>query len=251
MVLYEYPLNERIRTFLRLEDLFDRSLYFSSKFDSLDHHVALVTIFEIIDVAGRSELKSDLYQEIERQRTSLEALRGNPAVAADRLDEVLATVAAASRGLTGMSGKIGQHIRDNDWLMGIKQRTSIPGGACEFDLPSYHYWLSQDSDARRRRLSEWLVPLLPLREAVHVMLRLLRETGKASAQVAQNGMFQQMLAGRVAQMLSLQISEQLPCVPEISANKYALNIRFTTPGVDQRPKTFEQDVEFELCYYNL
>jgi cell division protein ZapD len=251
VVLYEYPLNERIRTFLRLEDLFDRSLYFSSKFDSLDHHVALVTIFEIIDVAGRSELKSDLYQEIERQRTSLEALRGNPAVAADRLDEVLATVAAASRGLTGMSGKIGQHIRDNDWLMGIKQRTSIPGGACEFDLPSYHYWLSQDSDARRRRLSEWLVPLLPLREAVHVMLRLLRETGKASPQVAQNGMFQQMLAGRVAQMLSLQISEQLPCVPEISANKYALNIRFTTPGVDQRPKTFEQDVEFELCYYNL
>lgn len=251
MVLYEYPLNERIRTFLRLEDLFDRSLYFSSKFDSLDHHVALVTIFEIIDVAGRADLKSDLYQEIERQRMSLEALRGNPAVAADRLDEVLATVDSASRGLTGMSGKIGQHIRDNEWLMGIKQRTSIPGGACEFDLPSYHFWLSQDSDSRRRKLSEWLVPLLPLREAVHVMLRLLRETGKASSQVAQNGVFQQMLAGRLAQMLSIQIHEQLPCVPEISANKYALNIRFTTPSVDQRPKTFEHDVEFELCYYNL
>jgi cell division protein ZapD len=41
------------------------------------------------------------------------------------------------------------------------------------------------------------------------------------------------------------------CVPEISANKYALNIRFTTQEAAQRPKVFEADVDFELTFCNL
>ena len=251
MIQYEYPLSERIRTLLRLEDLFDRALHFSARHDSHDHHAALVTLFEILDVTSRQDLKSDLYQELERQRATLEALRGNPNVAADKLDEVLAMLEAASQGLRRMVGKTGQHLRDNEWLMSIKQRTSIPGGVCEFDLPSYHYWLHLETDVRRRHLTEWLGPLLPIRDALAVVLRLLRESGKTSRQVAQQGVFQQMLAGRMAQMLSLKLIGGVPCIPEISANKYALNIRFITPTVEQRPKTFEGDVEFDLTFYNL
>jgi cell division protein ZapD len=251
VIQYEYPLSERIRTLLRLEDLFDRALHFSVRQDSHDHHVALVTLFEILDVTSRQDLKSDLYQELERQRATLEGLRGNPNVATDKLDEVVGQLEAASQGLTRMTGKAGQHLRDNEWLMSIKQRTSIPGGVCEFDLPSYHYWLHLEADVRRRHLAEWLWPLLPIRDALAVVLRLLRETGRGSRQVAQQGVFQQMLAGRVAQMLSLKLNGGVPCVPEISANKYALNIRFITPAVDERPKTFEGDVEFELTFYNL
>ena len=210
-----------------------------------------MTLFEILDVTSRQDLKSDLYQELERQRATLEALRGNPNVAADKLDEVLAMLEAASQGLRRMVGKTGQHLRDNEWLMSIKQRTSIPGGVCEFDLPSYHYWLHLETDVRRRHLTEWLGPLLPIRDALAVVLRLLRESGKTSRQVAQQGVFQQMLAGRMAQMLSLKLNGGVPCIPEISANKYALNIRFITPTVEQRPKTFEGDVEFDLTFYNL
>lgn len=251
MILYEYPLSERIRTLLRLEDLFDRTLHFSARSDPLDHHVALVTLFEILDVTSRADLKSDLYQELERQKSGLDGLRNNPAVAQDRLQEVLEVIESAGNGLLQMAGKTGQHLRDNDWLMSIKQRTSIPGGVCEFDLPSYHHWLHQDDERRRRHLHDWLWPLLPIRDALAVVLKLLRETGKTGHHVAQQGTFQQMLAGRLAQMLSLRLSGNLDCIPEISANKYALNIRFTTPGTDQRPKTFEQDVEFELTFYNL
>lgn len=251
MILYEYPLSERIRTLLRLEDLFDRTLHFCARSDPLDHHVALVTLFEILDVTSRADLKSDLYQELERQKSGLDGLRNNPAVAQDRLQNVLEDIETASNGLLQMTGKTGQHLRDNDWLMSIKQRTSIPGGVCEFDLPSYHHWRHQDDERRRRNLHDWLWPLLPIRDALAAVLKLLRETGKVSHHVAQQGTFQQMLAGRLAQMLSLRLSRNLDCIPEISANKYALNIRFTTPGTDQRPKTFEQDVEFDLTFYNL
>ncbi|MBI2312758.1 MAG: cell division protein ZapD [Betaproteobacteria bacterium] len=251
MISYEYPLNERVRTLLRLEDLFERALYFSGRADSTEHHVALISLFEILEVAGRADLKSDLLQELERQKHALESLRDNPQISQEALDQVLKDIDITSRGLLDMAGKIGQHLRDNEWLMSIKQRTSIPGGVCEFDLPSYHYWLHQDAEQRRQNLNEWLGPLLPIRDGLAIVLRLLRDSGKTAKYVAYQGVYQQMLAGRMAQMIQLKLAVDLPCVPEISANKYALNIRFITAGMLQRPKLFEHDVEFELTFCNL
>mgnify|MGYP003347051080 FL=1 len=79
----------------------------------------------------------------------------------------------------------------------------------------------------------------------------LRESGKVSSQTAVQGVYQQMMAGRVAQMLRLRLSRDYQCVPEISANKYALNIRFTTHEGGQRPRLIEADVDFELTFCNL
>jgi cell division protein ZapD len=150
-----------------------------------------------------------------------------------------------------MSGKIGQELRENEWLMSIKQRTNIPGGVCEFDVPSYHYWLHQGAELHRHDLEGWLAPFLPIRDGIAIMLRLLRESGKVSSQTAVQGVYQQMMAGRVAQMLRLRLSRDYQCVPEISANKYALNIRFTTHEGGQRPRVIETDVDFELTFCNL
>src|SRR4029077_9016403 len=82
VISYEYPLGERVRTLLRLEDLFERVDYFLHKNDPQEHHIALLSIFEILEVSGRADLKSDLLQELERQKQALEALRDNPEVSA-------------------------------------------------------------------------------------------------------------------------------------------------------------------------
>jgi cell division protein ZapD len=251
VINYEYPLSERVRTLLRLEDLYDRADYFLSKGDPHEHHVALLSIFEILEVSGRADLKSDLLQELERQKQVLESLRENPDISHEALDDILWQVDQVSSRIFQTSGKIGQELRENDWLMSIKQRTNIPGGVCEFDLPSYHFWLQQNPEQRRHDLQHWLNPFLPIRDGIAIVLRLLRESGKTSAQVAHQGVYQQMMAGRVAQMLRIQLAKSYPCVPEISANKYALNIRFTTQESGQRPKVSDADVEFQLTFCNL
>ena len=251
MISYEYPLSERVRTLLRFEDLYDRVEYFLEKSDALEHHSALVSIFEMLEVASRADLKSDLLQELERQKQTLDSLRENPDVSEAALDDILWKIDQAASKLFQTSGKVGQDLRENEWLMGIKQRTSIPGGVCEFDLPSYHFWLQQNSDQRRHDLNQWLAPFVPIREAIVIVLRLLRESGKHTTLVAHQGVYQQMMAGRVAQMLCIRLSRSYQCVPEISANKYALNIRFTSNEGCQRPKTVETDVEFELTFCNL
>jgi cell division protein ZapD len=251
VISYEYPLSERIRTLLRLEDLYERVQYFTAKADAQEHHVALLCIFEILEVASRADLKSDLLQELERQKHTLEALRDNPDISQEALDSILWEIDRVSSRLFQMSGKIGQELRENEWLMSIKQRTNIPGGVCEFDVPSYHYWLNQGGDLHRHDLEGWLAPFLPIRDGIAIMLRLLRESGKVSSQTAVQGVYQQMMAGRVAQMLRLRLTREYQCVPEISANKYALNIRFTTHEGGQRPRVVESDVDFELTFCNL
>jgi cell division protein ZapD len=150
VITYEYPFNERIRTLLRLEDLFHKANSFLQRDGSQEHHVVLLTLFEILDVAGRADLKMDLIQELERQRQSLlvfATIRTSRRMHSPAPSTRSSTPSAA---LLGMAGKIGQHLRDNDWLMSIKSRASIPGGVCEFDLPSYHYWRHQDPGSTRR-----------------------------------------------------------------------------------------------------
>jgi cell division protein ZapD len=143
-------------------------------------------------------------------------------------------------------------LRDNEWLMIIKQRMGIPGGVCEFDLPSYHYWLNREAALRQRDLQSWLAPFLPIDEALGIVLRVLRDSGRSSRQVAYNGLFQLMLtANKVAQLLRITVARDLPFVPEISANRYALNIRFVGFDLADRPRQIEQDVEFDLTFCNL
>ena len=251
MISYEYPLSERIRTLLRLEDLYQRALYFIAKTEPQEHHVALLCMFEILEVAGRADLKSDLLQELERQKQSLESLRDNPDISQEALDNILWEIDRTSSRLFQMSGKVGQELRENEWLMSIKQRTNIPGGVCEFDVPSYHYWLHLSPEQHRHDLEGWLAPFLPIRDGIAIVLRLLRESGKGTTQTAVQGVYQQMMAGRIAQMLRIRLKLDYQCVPEISANKYALNIRFTTQESGQRPRVFEADVDFELTFCNL
>jgi len=252
VICYEHPLNERIRTLMRLEDLYRRALFFTAETEAADHHAALLSLFEIIDVAARADLKTDILQELERQRQLLVPLRNNPAIEAEALDAVLAEIDNVAANLLAQTGKIGQQLRDNEWLMAIKQRTGIPGGACEFDLPAYHHWLHVAPTARKRDLEGWLAPLLPIHSGLAIILRLLRDNGKTSQQVAYRGVFQSMVTTtKVAQLLRLSLGADLPCVPEISANKYALNIRFVGVNGMDRGSVYDGDVEFELMFCNL
>lgn len=250
MITYEYPFNERIRTLLRLEDLYEKFIFFLRQEHPLQQHVALSTIFEMLEVAGRADLKSDLLQELERQKQTLLSFRANPNVLPERLNEILSDVDRCSAALMATAGRTGQNVRENEWLMSIRGRTIIPGGACEFDLPSYYAWQHRPAEQRFSDISKWFAPLAPLFDAISVVLRLLRESGRPVKIVAQAGSYQQMLQGRVYQMLRLTLDENLGAIPEISANKYMLWVRFTSQDGDMKPKAFESEVPFELTLCN-
>ena len=252
MIRYEHPLNERIRTLMRLEDVYSRLSVYAAGDLPQDHHAALASLFEIADIAARADLKTELLQELERQRQVLGPLRANPRIETEALDALLADIDGVTAQLLAQSGKLGAHLRENEWLMAIKQRSGIPGGVCEVDLPAYHWWLHRDAGSRRADLAAWIEPFEPVLAGLAIVLRLLRENGRSSRHIAYRGVFQLMLTtAKVAQLLRLTVARDLACVPEISANKYALNIRFIgVTGMD-RGSVYDRDVEFDLAFCNL
>ena len=159
MITYEYPFNERIRTLLRLEDLHERFNFFLHQNHALQHHVALTLVFEMLEVASRSDLKSDLLQELERQKQILAGYREHPNIQKEVLDDVLKEIDQVSAALVNTLGKTGQSIRENEWLMSVRGRTMIPGGACEFDLPSYYAWQHRSTEERYKDIQNWFSPM--------------------------------------------------------------------------------------------
>jgi len=247
VILYEYPFTERVRSFLRLDDLFDKLDYFVEQSHPHCHNAALMALFEILEVTSRTDLKGDLLQELERQRQVLQALRNNPQVAQEALAGVLSDIEQAQQTLNSSPGKAGHHLRDSEWLTSIRSRAGIPGGTCEFDLPSYHAWLMRDGESRRLDLHAWIQPLQKFSSALGMVLRLLRESAHHSRQVAAQGSYQQTLQGRSYALLQVRVPEDAGAIPEISANRYMLWIRFTTPDGDLKPRSIDRDVAFDLA----
>ena len=252
MISFEFPIVERVRILLRLEELFRRLTHFSSADGADEHHVALQTLFDMAELGARGDLKSELIQDLERQRYALEALRDNPAIAEGALEAVLGEIESAMTRQLEFTGKFGHELRDNEWLMNIKQRTAIAGGACQFDLPSYYFWQKQSAEVRRADLQRWSAPLLATCDAVGVLLKLLRDSGKSNTFTARHGAFQQMSGGKVVHLIRITLDASLGLVPEVSANKYAVNVRFIEPTTHSaRSRAATADIPFTLAFCKL
>jgi cell division protein ZapD len=154
VILYQYPFNERIRTYLRLEHLFFRLGELMGRSSPTDHHFAITTLFEIIEVGARAELKTDVLKDLEKQKHALAAYRGNPAISEEALEQVIGQLDACFTALKGQPGKPGHALTEIDWLMSLRSRASIPGGTCEFDLPVYHAWRHLEAGQRRADLDD-------------------------------------------------------------------------------------------------
>ncbi len=248
VILYEYPINERIRTYLRLEHLFLRLAELVSRESALDHHYALTTLFEVMDVGARADLKSDVLKDLDRQKHILDGYRGNPAIAENVLDDVISRLDHCFLALNTLPGKAGQSLTENDWLMSIRSRVGIPGGTCEFDLPAYYAWQHKTSDQRRSDLMQWVATLAPLAESIHVLLQLLRDSGAPQKVIANGGKHQQNLPqGRAFQLLRLALDPALGLVPEISGNRLMVSIRLMRQGDDDRLHACHEDAAFEIA----
>jgi len=247
VILYEYPFNERLRTYLRLEQLLRRLGELIARQHPLDHHFALVTIFEIMDVAARADLKSDVLKDIEKHKQQLDSYRGNPSISEAALNAVIEQLDHCFQALNSQTGKSGHALTENDWLMSIRSRVGIPGGTCGFDLPAYYAWQHRPPALRQRALEEWASTLAPLAESIYVLLKLLRDSGVPQKVAAERGQFQQTLPqGRTFQLLRLRIDPALDLIPEISGNRLIVSVRLMRMKDDMRLLSCAEDAAFEL-----
>lgn len=246
VVKYEHPLNERYRFFLRLEHLFgviDHHLGWESPENS---HTAVRALLDIISVVGRTDIKTESVKELDRIANRLSALANSPGIEHARLDDILVSVKAAGTELRNVAGPIDKVLKEIDLLKILQLRNSIPGGMCDFDIPSFRYWLNQPASRRLDDIRHWMQPFKPLRNAVDIALELVRASTHYQRQVAEEGIYKQSLDPKVPfQLISLTLPSQSKFYAEFSGSKHRFSVRFLD-STQQHPAQTTEDVEFEL-----
>lgn len=250
MILYEYPCNERVRSLLRVEHLFDRLFFFAKGTDIHHHQISVATLFDLLDICDRTDLRGAVLQDLERQRVALGALRQHPEVDARTLDTMLAEIQGVAAEL-GAQGRVGQELRDNEWLASLRGRIAVPGGSSQVDMPSYFSWQIKPPEVRATDLHRWITPFLPLYKGLALILRLLRDSGDVVDLVARQGAYQEMLGGKVFQLLRVWVDAALNIFPEMSANKYVIWVRFASQDCELKPQPVTSDVSFKLARCNV
>ena len=232
---------------LRLEHLFDRLGQLIARDAPVDHHYALATLFEIMDVGSRADLKSDLLKDLDKHKSQLNGYRGNPSISEEALDTVVRRIDSAFGSLNELPGKAGAALASNEWLMSIRSRISIPGGTCEFDLPAYFAWQQHPPQRRRADLIGWVSTLMPLAAALQVLLGLLRESGKPQKVITSSGQYQQSLPpGKSYQLMRVRLDSAEDLIPEISGHRLMVMVRLMRQDADGRLRPAAADASFEL-----
>ncbi|MDF7675333.1 cell division protein ZapD [Neisseriaceae bacterium ESL0693] len=240
LIRFEHPLSERVRNFLRIGYLFSRFHEMLVRTEVWAHHSALFTLFEIMEAAARAELKLDILQELERQKG---LLRTQPDFSQAQLEHIQ----TAMSDLQNVQQKFGQHLRENEWLMAIKQRMFVSGGTSPFDLPSYYYWQQKSHQEREAQLRQWIQSLLPTYEAINLLLGILRHNSLSVECLAAAGSYQHNSLAQNIHLLAIDVAQNAVAMPEVSANKYFTHIRFLQVSQQQaRGQIVKQDIPFTL-----
>lgn len=244
---FEQPLNERMRSFLRLEHLFKQASYTLRGYSIWDSRSTLTSITTILDILSRNDLKTELLKELERQEKTLSALANLEGIDREQLSNILKQIETSQQNILSFNGQLGQNVREHELLNSLRQRSSIVGGTCDFDIPYLHYWLQQPPEYRIEQLESWLEKLEIISHPISLILDITRESSSPVSVTAEKGFYQQNIDNSSpVQLIRVGLNGDSEYFPEISAGKQRFSIRFMLPQDGKRPVQSSDDINFQL-----
>lgn len=246
-IVFEQPLNERLRTFLRLEFLFAQHQHHRSDKTAWGVRDTLRSLLDIFTLLSRGDLKTETLKELSEQHAVLTRMQQRPGVDLARLQAVLAEITDAVNAMQVLTTHtLATVLRDNEFLISLLHKSTIPGGASAFDLPGFHHWLSQPHEHVRRDLDAWFAELAPFERAVKLFLRLLRHSTEPTGEIAKSGMFVYTPHAEY-DLVRVLVSPEAGVYPEISAGKHRFTVRFMAQrDVNTRATQTGGDISFQL-----
>ncbi len=241
--LYEQPLNEQVRVYLRLEFLLEQLTHSMSFNDDAQWRNFFRNLFELVEILEQVQVKGDLVKDLEKQRTKLSAWLDVPQVDTQQLNALLLESRQLQQRLL-QAPRLGQSLREDKFLSSIRQRFSIPGGTCSFDLPALHFWLNLPLAHRQSNAELWRKPLAALDDALSFWLRLTRGSAVMQQCDVVNGFYQQDVES--ANLLRLKVSPEYNVFPLVSGHKSRIAIRFM-PFDENQPVPENMSLSLAVC----
>lgn len=249
---YEQPLNERTRTFLRLEHLFAQMRHHEADASIWGRRASMAAFLDILTILSRHDLRTEVGKELAEQHGTLSRLRNHSGIDHQRLDKILDNLASLGRQIQQIPPQFASYvIRDNELLNSINNRSAIPGGTCSFDLPGYQHWLAAPAEEQDRHLESWGRPLQPFREAIDLILSLIRESAEGQEYTAEGGVLVHNTDADT-QLIRVFVARQERVYPEISAGRHRSTVRFMEQhGKELRSRQTTRDVPFKMACCHL
>jgi cell division protein ZapD len=249
-ILFEYPVRETIRSYLRLESLFQQFERNVSSSNTDNHFHALKLLFEILEILERGDTRSELIKELARLADLFSGLREKPGVDTSKLENFLKQIKQLHNWVLTYEGKFGDQLRKDPFIESVKHRTSIPGGSCHFDCPDLYLYLNLPAIERQQRLTQWIDNIRGVKTSIEVILKIIRDAGHWQTQTAPLGSFIIDTSSNPLQLLRVKLSQATLIFPEFSCGKHRSNIHFMKYNELHRKVTIQRPVDFELacCY---
>ena len=248
MMVYELPLNERVRILLRLEHVLHALEQAVAEPSLNGAQLALIQLADALSLTDRSELKKDLLKELEKHSYTLGQLRERKGVDLEQLDRFLRQIDHLREQLSLDLGKPAQALREHPLLKTYQQRQHVAGGLSPIDFPWLQQWLHQPTALRQQQLQAWMDEFRVTQEAVGMVLGMVRESSRPKEVIAEQGFYQQNLDTSLPyQMVRVLLPNAAPWFAEISGGKHRFSVRMLNASTDGRPQQVQKDIPFRLC----
>ncbi|MDG1751323.1 MAG: cell division protein ZapD [Thalassotalea sp.] len=243
-VLYEHPLNERIRNYLKLEQLFTQAKNCLQCDIELSHQIFFSSFFAIIDTLERNDIRGELIKDLEKLEQNLVIWSRAPNIDTSILEDNLKLSVALLCQLKTPTPQWLQ-LKDDKFLSTLKQRYAMQGGSCSFDLPQLTLWLNNSQVEIEKDIHQWLSLLEQVSSALELILKFIRQRASFESVDCQSGFYQD--NGEGILLLRIKVTEGANYYPTVSGNKFRYSIRFMLPCNETGRKYYDQQVQFQLA----
>jgi cell division protein ZapD len=242
--IYEEPVDERIRKFLKLENYFLKLEYHKELDTPYDTYVSLYNLIEIYNTLSRVEVKSDLIREIDFHKQ-----RYMEYIKIDRSDKIkLNSIMEKQNVILNnlynlQSSYLDKLNNDEFFQFCVKHYESL---STELD-----YWLTRDHSIRLNQINLWLEIIKPIENSIYFCLDILRRSSETKEVCANNGFYLVKLnQEKKVRLLRITMQSDNYFFPRISLGPQRATISFMLLNEENKYKQIKDNITFvlDLCY---
>ena len=240
MINYEFPLNEKIRRFLRVEEIFSKIDYQQKSRQNFSEYVLFTLLLDLMTTASRSDLKVELLQTLDATQIKLKNKRKSA-----KNNELIKKIFSAKKNLEKSNIQPGFYFGNDRLIQEIKARNDSPFGIVSTDFPELRYWLEiETKDLRKKYFYEKFAPFNTIKDAIKLILLLIRDEAVFEKVETDEGLYQMKLnPSKKNDLITIQLSSGSKFFPHISSNKYAINMQFN----DHKNNKIDKTIKFRLA----
>ena len=247
-IIYEQPVAENVRNFLKCEYLYEKYSFAIAQEDIWNIRSSISTLLEISDFTLRINLKIELLKELEKLKIHVSYLRNNNLLEIVKYENYLKDINVCLDNLNEIDVSPSKSIVSNDFLMQIKNKLHIPAGDNFFDMPSYLNFLLSNKNAIVDNINFWYQPFEHLFISSKLILDIKRGNSKFNNLISNGSFFEKKLdINTKIDLVRIKLLTNSNIFPDVSVNRQNINIIFKTSyGNKMLSKAVDENIDFEL-----